>query len=509
MNMIVFTAVMYIFGVLVGLLLRPKIPAAFIAISGLLWGTIAVLLYSLLLGVSGISYNTINFLGGLTLLFLALVFVNYRLGKFKALGRGFWLTFAGVLGAHVALSILFWKVNLTFRSTDTFRIIVAGRNLYGLSTLFEFVTMIFYSRYTAINVVMQSYGRLLGETYNWAISPNLYLAMLFVFFYTGRNAVRRNGIHPVWGNAFLILFGLVLLFTPFNLQMIAYINGQLPAAVFLTCAVLMFFTGILEREPQWYFLGVFGLLGFYFARIEGAIFNLLLILLLLQFDRFSTYRKKLAVFTPYMATVFGWEAIQLVTIKFQTGSTSILDVLSANYPHVQPDRIYYTLAATAALLIVLLLSRFAWMQQLVRNATNYVVLAAVLGAAVILAWDVKSITLIRGINSFILNVQSLGGYGATILGFAGLLLLGQFLPEGQDGDKFLRDQVILYLIGLIGLGWMRSGYRLGWGDSGNRMLYHILPVFAFYLFIRFASALTVRPAADPVDSQPAIVDSHT
>ena len=229
--------------------------------------------------------------------------------------------------------------------------------------------------------------------------------------------VRCYGINPVLGNTFLTLFGLVLLFTPFNLQMIAYINGQLPAAVFLTCAVLMFFTGILEHEPQWYFLGVFGLLGFYFARIEGAIFNLLLIVLLLQFDRFSTYRNKLAVFTPYMAIVFGWETIQLVTIKFQAGSTSILDVIGANYPHIQPDRIYYTLVATAVLLVVLLLTRYSWMQQLVRNATNYIVLAAVLGIAVILIWDVKSITLISGVVSLILNVQSLGGYGITIVGF--------------------------------------------------------------------------------------------
>ena len=243
--MILFTAAMYILGVLVGLLSRPKIPAGFIAISGLLWGTIVVALYCLVLGVSGIAYITVNLLVGLVLLFVVLLFVNYRLGKFKALGRGFWLAFLGALSAHILVSILFWKVNLTFRTTDTFRIIVSGRNLYGLSNLFEFVSVIFYSRYTALNVVMQSFGRLLGETYNWAISPNLYLSMLFVFFYCGLYAVRRCSIRPMLGIGFLILFALVLLFTPFNLQMMAYINGQLPAAVFLTCAALMFYNGII------------------------------------------------------------------------------------------------------------------------------------------------------------------------------------------------------------------------------------------------------------------------
>jgi hypothetical protein len=503
MNIVIFTTAIYILGVLVGLLMRPKIPANFIALSGLLWGTISVLLYSILLLVFGIAYLPAGFFTGLVLLAGVLGFMNYRFGKFKALGKSFWLSFAGTMSAHVVLSILFWQVNLTFRTTDTFRIIVAGRNLYGLSNLIDFVSMIFYSRYTALNVILQSYGRLLGETYNWAISPNLYLSTLFVFFYCGRYAVRRYGIAPVLGSALLILFGGILLFTPFNLQMIAYINGQLPAAVFLTSAALMFFIGILKQESRWYFLGVLGLVGFYYARIEGAIFNLIVILLVLQYDRFSSYRKKLAVFMPYMALVFLWETMQLLVVKLQVNSASILSVLSDTYPHVRPGRIYYTMIATAAVLIILLLMRVTWVEKLVHDITFFILAGAFLGFTAVLLFDIKSYSLIRGINSFILNVQSLGGYGLTIVGFVILLVLGYVLPGGKSSDRFLRDLVVIYLVALIGLGWMRTGYRLGWGDSGNRILYHILPVFAFYLFLRYASGLGLRttsgsaPALDP------------
>ena len=89
------------------------------------------------------------------------------------------------------------------------------------------------------------------------------------------------------------------------------------------------------------------------------------------------------------------------------------------------------------------------------------------------------------------NMLNSGKWGAIWIAIGILLILSVFLKRMQHESVFVYgifSFLILYNIVNI----PRRGWRIGWGDSGNRILLHIVFVICFWLIVKYMNHLFPR-----------------
>ncbi|MEO0562639.1 MAG: hypothetical protein AAF125_11015, partial [Chloroflexota bacterium] len=56
--------------------------------------------------------------------------------------------------------------------------------------------------------------------------------------------------------------------------------------------------------------------------------------------------------------------------------------------------------------------------------------------------------------------------------------------------RLIYHTVWLYGLVVLALSFARSPYRVGWGDTGNRVLFQIIPALIFYVMLRVAQFIS-------------------
>ena len=108
--------------------------------------------------------------------------------------------------------------------------------------------------------------------------------------------------------------------------------------------------------------------------------------------------------------------------------------------------------------------------------------------------------LTRSIGAIVTNLMTSGGWGLTMI-LIGLLIA---VPDKylNDLQRLLKDALLGSAALLLGLAVVRGGeYRVGPGDSFNRILFHYMPVSGVLIALAVASILSAPSTAYQVSAR--------
>jgi hypothetical protein len=255
------------------------------------------------------------------------------------------------------------------------------------------------------------------------------------------------------------------------------------AAVFASGASLASTSASIERIRA-ALLGI-ACAGVALARVEGLLVAALLLTVGISYRGWS--RSSLALLSSVAFILPGIWYARLMTAGAST------DILS-------PPRMAVLLAAAAAPLLIALFKKQNH-RVLSLNAAVLVLLSAAIFA---IGWENAS-GLGGSVAALGINLANTGLWGATwwvVIPLA-ILALARLTDDQARGGWLVLTFGFVFLVLILG-GARKFPYRIGWGDSGNRMMIHVLPTFFLLLFhsfrresrFRILAAGSENPAGD-------------
>jgi hypothetical protein len=267
---------------------------------------------------------------------------------------------------------------------------------------------------------------------------------------------------------------LALFSTYFILFQVFYIHNSLISAVYLFTGFSSFWLAVKEEKESWMVLGTLGMLGFSLTRTEAPIFALIFLLLLLSTDRIP-YRTYLRTIMPYLSYITLWYVYLLTQMGM---GTKILD----------PEKTLVIIGALIACGILFLLSELTWVKRFLLPYLPQIMLASLLVLLVLMAIQ-KPEHMKGSLYVILLNTLRYGRWGLTWLVFSQLLLVSILGPR-LPWEKLFFYGIASFFILLLAIVYFRNPYRIGWYDSANRMLTHILPIVILYVLLKAAQGLS-------------------
>ena len=95
----------------------------------------------------------------------------------------------------------------------------------------------------------------------------------------------------------------------------------------------------------------------------------------------------------------------------------------------------------------------------------------------------------------VLNLFRFGRWGITWLIFSLLFIFSATGPRVPKGESLFYTIISFYGL-LLAIAYFRNPYRIGWYDSANRMLTHILPIVVLYVLMKAARGLSKQESLD-------------
>ncbi len=242
-----------------------------------------------------------------------------------------------------------------------------------------------------------------------------------------------------------------------------YINSNSFSAAFLISATTALWFQTRKPEQNW--LIISGLLVAFLAttRLEAALLSFLLLLFIIGF-RSQNFDK------PFRKFIYIICAVQVAWLAF-------LYLFASGGSIVSNDQLLMMAVLLAGLpILVLIFEKLPVLRPLGPHLPALTTLG--LGLILALFVYVKNEHMMTSLTSMVTNMY--WGSGLWTSTWSGLLLVGVFLifvGARFDRTSLFFGAVFLSILFLINdLSFFRIPYRIGFGDSGNRMLLSILPI---------------------------------
>lgn len=261
---------------------------------------------------------------------------------------------------------------------------------------------------------------------------------------------------------------LLLITSYFILFQAAYIHNNILASAYLLPAVVFLWIAHKNNEGSLLFPALLLFLGFGLTRTESVLFAAMFIFFAITYGQFTPklWRQSLL---PYTIVLLSWYIWLLIFIKpdtfiltperilililaiIGTGlSPIILGILDTPTQHSHISKL-----ALWFMIVVLLLLIMIEPQHMILSIFN------------------------SSSNLFLTGISWWGAVWIFCL-FALILL---------HNTKMIYERIFTFsIVGFFLMVWLlgfpRSPYRLGWGDSANRIFIHILPIIMFYVSIK-------------------------
>tara|TARA_Y100000768_G_scaffold272933_1_gene208873 strand:- start:8505 stop:9986 length:1482 start_codon:yes stop_codon:yes gene_type:complete len=439
-------------------------------------GVVLFTFSSALVYIFGINYPLI----GLTLMVIISLHELYKSKQNNGLTSVNQITLLCSLGLTTALLLLIRVVVSPVLTFDSYKIIISGKS-FG-SSIFSFES----SELASFPFMVTNF-QAATEIFNFSYTAYLPAVTGFLAM-TGAIIIISNLVSP--SRKYSFTFGVIVLMTilafgsvTYMLRMqLGYLNSHLLMAGYYS---LGFATCLLgnnsdKRTPNLYLSAL--LIGVVaFIRLEGMLLMTLLIISFVSINKLS--RKDSAKFALFALVVPGLWYVRLA-IAGASGST----IISPR------NTILMLLFATSPLII-------NWWRQTLK-VVDYLPNLTISGLGCIFCFLL--LTREQTIESsliFLTNTVGTGYWGAFWWTFGPLAMVLACV-----GPKIKREIVWVMTIGggllvILLLGAIRRiPYRIGWGDSGNRMLVHIAPLTVLYIAMKvYAWFLTGRSSATEGD----------
>lgn len=471
MNQIFFLMGLYLVGVLVVLPFRPRIPALFAGVSGFLWGGLVFVILRAILLVCDLPYTGTTLAVLAVLVFSVLIAINiwkkgFSLTKEDALPLVISIVAFGfvVVGAHL--------FNSTVATIDSLNTLMYSRDIAinGFSPL----SIRMVSNVAPFALILQSGSTILDLDYFSAAQPAFGFTLLSTFGWLLHRSIKQVTGNLTW-SLLLSVLGVVFLLTIdlFNFH-IFYIHTNLIAAVYLFAFFGAVWQTIRERETAWLVFAILALLGFSLARTETVLFSLAALIITFSVLKIS-YKERLLLSLPFLLVMSAW--FLFLAVK-NNGQVAIL----------RSDRLLLVIGLMLFFGGLFIFMRYTWFMKFLQKNITILVMVGLVGTLLGLGF-LRAGNLEDSIKSLAANLFFQGRWGITWYLLFGLFIHTSLLPK-LDHESFFKLSILVYLGFILVLGCMRTtAYHITYSDSGNRMMLHILPVFLFYIILKYSGKL--------------------
>lgn len=499
--MIAYLLGLYLLGVLLVWPWRGHLPGWFIVATGGLWGSVVMAVLTLAVLVAGLRLTP----GLMIALALTLTLISWgwrwrqtgSLGEVAAQGVHLPLMLPLALIMMAAIAVLD-QADLVFGTPDSYAFIGIG---YDLVT--EGMTQAAASPLTSFGsfvAVHQAYATF-HPTLDMIVGfqPMLTLHLGVVVAYVSSLISQRQGLPPRLTGV-VIFIGFALMATTYlGLGMAQFVHGNAAATVYLFVGVSFLWLALLDGDNAgadeacrltWWRFALLAFMGFTLTRIESPMFTLLFLTLALTLRSWPG-SVRLGLVLPFVLLLLAWYLflygvtlrdpgrllsptnLQLILAGF-IGFALFLVGLPLRW--VAPYTRYVpalTLVGLSGMWLffgwrepqIFQVSLVSWAQNLFGLVAWWSLIWSLMVLVAWLTWDQRPPL----------------RYGALLaLGSVGFILLVLILPHGRD-----------------------AAYRVGWGDSGNRMMFHILPLIVLYLSLKLTRTLQASPPPTATGGQDA------
>lgn len=468
-SQVLFLVGLYILGVLIGLLFKKHIPFIFICLTGFLWGALIWVFGGISFLIVSIPYSALNMLLFVMIVLISLSTIHIRQGM-EYLTRNDFLWFVGVITAFIIVVSVASRYNYSIASYDSVAQVMLGRDIanHGFTEL----TTESLASWGVFLPLVQSASVFLGDGYMYAAQPAFAFTLLITFLYLSQR-VARQGFYGVYtATALALLATLTLASTYFMIFQVFYIHNGLISTTYLFVAIGTFWLALSERNNIWLIFAMMALMGFSISRTEAPLFALIFLALLVSSSSGQiSYRVRLTAILPYLIILAIW---YLSLLRVMGSGTDILD----------PTKALAVVGLLMAFGVLVGLSYYRWVEYYLLPALPMVMLGVFLAGLVFL-FILKPIDMQTNLTAILQNMFDSGRWGVTWHVLLGLLILGLIRPRFNH-ERLFSYGIPLFFALLLALGFMRLPYRLGWGDSANRIITHIMPIVLLYTVIKFS-----------------------
>jgi hypothetical protein len=416
--------------------------------------------------VVGVPFGRAGAAAVFAALFGGLVVVGQRRGRLTAETLRVALVCTGI---WAALAAIFSSFNASNFSPDSFQITLTGR-LFGLGGLTEPVWEGMAAR-SLFHPFAHAHGSLVGLDYLYAHHPMIgvgLLTSLTGLMYAGLQRLQVSRGRSLTVSA---LAAVALTSTYVFAWHFFYVHANFGAGAYLMLFAAAFWFGEVESDAGWLVVAAVAMVGLALQRFETNLVAALFFGLLTARTRF-TPQDIARSFGPAVAAICIWLA--LVAIN---GESRFLN---------RPKAFVMGAVLIAAYAYV----RSGWWPRLRQAVPPLVVVVLVLGLA--WAFATRPAQMLLAVENLYRNVFTLEwiSWGLTPWVLTALAILAWRAPRlpADTGFAYGIPAFVLFVLLIVR---MRSGaYRLGWGDSGNRMMVHVLAVALFYVAMRLGASWT-------------------
>ena len=477
MAQILFLMGLYGFGVFFGLLFKKQLPSAFLGITGYLWGALIWVAGGVLLNVLTIPYSPVSITILFFLLGIGIAFLHIR-QKTWQLSRSELLWILSFAFAFLVILVLASQFNFSVASPDSAIMISAGRRVAHGSFSDEIIGEL--SLRGVFLPQLMSAAVFLGDGYLYAAQPAFAFTFFALYFYLSKRVLGHLVTEKRLALILSVLSSLVLFSTYFIVFQFFYIHTNLISAAYLFLAVSAFWLAAVEGKDAWMTLGMLGLLGFSLARTEAPVFALPFLVLVISSGKIP-YRIRLRTMLPYSFSLVAW---YLYLLARMGEGTYILN----------RERTLVIIVSLIALALLVILSELKSIKRYLLPHLPKIMLG-VLVLALLLMVIHKPEHYRISVYALILNMLESGEWGMTWLVYWFLFVVSQAGPRFPQEDLFLYG-VILFFALLLAIVYFRVPYRVGWGDSANRIWTHILPITILYVLMKTTYGQTANNSSE-------------
>ena len=443
---------LHVIGLFFTLPLSKKIPVWFLACTGFIWGMVIWITCSMVALFLGLTYSWMNMALLLAPLVIAAVMMNIS-QKTLFLSRKQWGTILASFGFISILAFAVTQKSYVFATSDSFGYIYHGKILAeaGLVpwTVDHFTKLGLFS-----SVIQMSSHLLPGEYLSGyqtimacILIAGLFLSMVDIFISHFSKKI-----------SFLFAGGLVLiLITKIFLNHAFYIHNNLPAAVFLFIALYSYWRFLKSNIKEWMILATVAITIFGFTRIEGPLYVILLLLLVISSNKLAP-KQALILVLPYAIIAISWHLFLYTTVVHpeQLSQKNLLVIILALSG--------LTLLALVSKKIPVLL---AVLPELMLSSLFF---------GLILAFLIEPEHMITSTTHFWQNLVDMFSWGWSWFAVLALIPFTLLNNKQHPENRMLIYSAIGYILIVLLLALARIPYRLGETDSANRLMLQIQPI---------------------------------
>jgi hypothetical protein len=436
---------------------------------------------------AGITFRTTLGLGltAATGLAVALAAARRHAGALRS-----WPAAAIAVAGSVGAGWIIQQLHLTRLTVDSVRYLLTAEALAATGSLDAVGSWDLRMRHL-ITPLLHMPGVVDGPGYSAAITPLFAVSGLGATAWLSCRAFDRFAV-PIRLRAMLLgSVGLLLVTTNRFTYHAFYINGHMFFAVFLLVGVGLGVLAIIEREPGWVFPASLALGAIVPMRPEAAIVAMIFVVPILVSDRIP-YAARWRILIPSLAASTLWHGV-LWPRHALAGDLGIAG------PVYGMLFVTWGVAAGLGLLSVPAMRRHA------RWGPPAVLIAV---AGYLAVNTVADPDLLRdNLTATAANLAVEGLWGAWWWVTPFLLVGAWLIVSRRSPVRLLLTPTATFALAVPAFSFLRGGaYRIGTGDSGNRMLVHVTMVIALTILLAAAEAAADAPGPASEEAGPAGVE---